>query len=306
MRVAVLAGGRSLERAVSQRSGARVELALRRLGHDPLMLDADATLGRRLADERLDAAIVAIHGRDGEDGTVQELLELAGVPYAGAGPAACVVASDKLAPPRRLLAAGLPTAAFAPVSAGAVRDLGADALLGAIGDRVGLPLVVKPARGGSSLGVRRVDAESELPAALLSALAYDDHVLCERFVAGREIAVTVLAGAALPAVEAIPQGAEGYDFDARYTPGATEFVVPAEIGPESAEAAVAACGLIGCAGFARVDLLLPAAGPPQILELNTVPGLTETSLTPLAAQAAGMTFEDLVAALLESAQIAPR
>jgi D-alanine-D-alanine ligase len=187
-----------------------------------------------------------------------------------------------------------------------VRDLGADALLGAIGDRVGLPLVVKPARGGSSLGVRRVDAESELPAALLSALAYDDHVLCERFVAGREIAVTVLAGAALPAVEAIPQGSEGYDFDARYTPGATEFVVPARIGPESSEAAVAACRLIGCSEFSRVDLLLPADGPPQILELNTVPGLTETSLTPLAAQAAGMTFEDLVAALLRSAQIAPR
>jgi D-alanine-D-alanine ligase len=305
MRVAVLAGGRSLERAVSQRSGARVELALRRLGHEPVMLDADATLGRRLAEEALDAAIVAIHGRDGEDGTVQELLELAGVPYAGAGPAACVVASDKIAAKRRLLAAGLPTAPFAPVSAGAVRDLGADALLGAIGDRVGLPLVVKPARGGSSLGVRRVDGEADLAAALLSALAYDDHVLCERFVVGREIAVTVLADRALPPVEAIPQGSAGYDFDARYTPGATEFVVPAEIGPESADAALAACRVLGCAAFARVDLLLPAEGPPQILELNTVPGLTETSLTPLAAEAAGMAFEELVSALLGAAQMAP-
>jgi D-alanine-D-alanine ligase len=305
MRVAVLAGGRSLERAVSQRSGARVELALRRLGHEPVMLDADATLGRRLAEEPLDAAIVAIHGRDGEDGTVQELLELAGVPYAGAGPAACVVASDKIATKRRLLAAGLPTPPFAPVSASAVRALGADALLPAIGRRVGLPLVVKPARGGSSLGVRRVDEEADLPAALLSALAYDDHVLCERFVPGREIAVTVFGDRALPPVEAIPHGSDGYDFDARYTPGATEFVVPAEIGPESAEAALAACRAIGCAMFARVDLLLAAEGPPQILELNTVPGLTETSLTPLAAQAAGMSFEDLVAALLEAAQIAP-
>jgi D-alanine-D-alanine ligase len=305
MRVAVLAGGRSLERAVSHRSGARVELALRRLGHEPVMLDADATLGRRLAEERLDAAIVAIHGRDGEDGTVQELLELAGVPYAGAGPAACVVACDKIATKRQLLAAGLPTAPFAPVSAGAVRDLGADALLGAIGDRVGLPLVVKPARGGSSLGVRRVDGDADLPGALLSALAYDDHVLCERYVEGREIAVTVLADRALPPVEAIPQGGEGYDFDARYTPGATEFAVPAEIGPESADVALAACRVIGCAAFARVDLLLPDDGPPQILELNTVPGLTETSLTPLAAGAAGMAFEDLVSALLAAAQIAP-
>jgi D-alanine-D-alanine ligase len=227
------------------------------------------------------------------------------VPYAGAGPAACVVASDKIATKRRLLAAGLPTAPFAPVSASAVRALGADALLPAIGEHVGLPLVVKPARGGSSLGVRRVDEDADLPAALLSALAYDDHVLCERFVPGREIAVTVLGDRALPPVEAIPHGSGGYDFDARYTPGATEFVVPAEIGPESADAALAACRAIGCAMFARVDLLLPEQGPPQILELNTVPGLTETSLTPLAAQAAGMTFEDLVAALLGAAQIAP-
>jgi D-alanine-D-alanine ligase len=301
MRVAVLAGGRSLERAVSLRSGARVELALRRLGHEPLMLDADPALGRRLVDERLDAAIVAIHGRDGEDGTVQELLELAGVPYAGARPAACASASDKIRAKRILTAAGLDTPAFARVSAGAVRELGADALLGAIGAAVGMPLVVKPARGGSSLGVRRVDVPEDLAAALLSALAYDDDVLCERFVDGREIAVTVLRDAALPPVEAIPQGADGYDFDARYTPGATEFVAPAAIGPESAEAAIAACRALGCSAFARVDLLLPAAGLPQILEVNTVPGLTETSLTPLAARAAGLSFEDLVAALLADA-----
>ena len=301
MRVAVLAGGRSLERAVSQRSGARVELALRRLGHAPVMLDADPDLCRRLCEEQLDAAIIAIHGRDGEDGTVQELLELAGVPYAGAGPAACAVASDKIATKRVLAASRIATPAFVRLSASAVRDLGADGMLDVVAEQVGLPLMVKPARGGSSLGIRRVDEVGQLAAAVLSALAYDDDVLCEAFIDGREIAVTVLADVALPAVEAIASGPAGYDFEARYTPGATEFIAPAEVGPECGVAALAACRAVGTTAFARVDLLLGGDEAPQVLEINTVPGLTETSLTPLAARAAGMAFEDLVAALLADA-----
>jgi D-alanine-D-alanine ligase len=301
MRVAVLAGGRSLERAVSQRSGARVELALTRLGHEPVPVDADGALGGRLAAGGLDCAFVALHGRGGEDGTVQELLELAGIPYTGARPEACARASDKIAAKRILLAAGLPTPPFAAVASSAVRDYGADALLEQVADRVGLPIVVKPARGGSSLGLRRVADSEALPDALLSALAYDDRVLCERWVEGREVTVTVLRGEALPPVEAIPLDDHGYDFEARYTPGATEFVVPAEIGPEAAEVAAAACEALGCSAFARVDLLVPETGRPWILEVNVVPGLTETSTAPLAAQAAGMTFEELVAALLEDA-----
>jgi D-alanine-D-alanine ligase len=301
MHVAVLAGGRSLERAVSRRSGARVELALTRLGHEVAMLDADSSLGPRLADGGFDCAFVALHGHGGEDGLVQELLELAGVPYTGAPPLACSRASDKIVAKRLLREAGLPTPVFVATGSEAVRDMGAEALLPGIAERVGLPLVVKPARGGSALGLRRVDDASQLPAALLSALAYDDRVLCERFVSGREIAVTVLRGEALPCVEAIPQGDHGYDFDARYTPGATEFVSPAADCGDAPAHAVEACRLLGCPGFARVDFLLPAAGPPQILEVNTVPGLTETSLVPLAAQAAGLTFEELVAALLEDA-----
>jgi D-alanine-D-alanine ligase len=301
MRVAVLAGGRSLERAVSQRSGARVELALTRLGHEPLPLDADAQLGANLAGGDVECAFVALHGRGGEDGTVQELLELAGVPYTGARPDACARASDKIAAKRILLAEGLPTPPFVAVSSTAVRDLGADALLERAAERLGRPLMVKPSRGGSSLGLRRVDDAEDLPAALLSALAYDDRVLCERFVDGREVTVTVLRGEALPPVEAIPLDDHGYDFEARYTPGATEFAVPAEVGPEPARIAAAACAALDCAAFARVDLLVPPAGPPWILEINVVPGLTETSTAPLAAQAAGMTFEELVAALLEDA-----
>jgi D-alanine-D-alanine ligase len=301
MRVAVLAGGRSLERAVSQRSGARVELALTRLGHEPVPVDADADLGGRLAAGGIDCAFVALHGRGGEDGTVQELLELAGVPYTGARPDACARASDKIVAKRVLQAHGLPTPPFAAVSSAAVRDLGADALLDRVAERVGRPLVVKPARGGSSLGLRRVDDPEALPPALLSALAYDDRVLCERWVEGREVTVTVLRGAALPPVEAIPLDDHGYDFEARYTPGATEFAVPAEVGPEPAQVAAAACLALGCGAFARVDLLVPEGAPPWILEVNVVPGLTETSTAPLAAQAAGMTFEELVAALLEDA-----
>jgi D-alanine-D-alanine ligase len=248
---------------------------------------------------------VALHGRGGEDGVVQELLELAGVPYTGAPPAACARATDKIAAKRLLGESGLPTPAFQVVGAAALRELGADALLDVVADRVGLPLVVKPARGGSALGIRRVDDARALPEALLSALAYDERVLCERFVDGREIAVTVLEGRALPCVEAIPLSDHGYDFEARYTPGATEFVTPAEGCEEAAAAAVRACELLGCADFARVDLIAPADGPPQILELNVVPGLTETSLAPLAAQAAGMTFEELVARLVDAAVGAP-
>jgi D-alanine-D-alanine ligase len=299
--VAVLAGGRSLERGVSRRSGARVELALTRLGHEPTVLDADAALGPRLAEGGFDCAFVALHGRGGEDGLVQELLDLAGIPYTGARPAACARASDKIVAKRLLLDGGLPTPAFEPVASASLRELGADALLDHVVERVGLPLVVKPARGGSALGVRRVDEPGGLSGALLSALAYDDRVLCERFVEGREIAVTVLDGAALPSVEAIPLTDHGYDFEARYTPGATEFVTPAEGCGEAAAIAVRACRLLGCADFARVDLIVPADGPPQVLEANVVPGLTETSLAPLAAQAAGMTFEELVARLVEAA-----
>lgn len=204
-----------------------------------------------------------------------------------------------------LVAAGLPTPAFAALSASAVRDLGADALLDRLAERVGLPLVVKPCVGGSGFGIRRVGAVDELPAALLKALAYDDAVLCEAFVAGREVTVTVLRGQALAAVETIPLGGAEYDFDARYTPGASDFVAPADVGEEPLRLAEQACALLGCAGFARVDFLVPADGPPQLLEVNVVPGLTETSTAPLAAEAVGKPFEELVADLLADAVARP-
>ena len=301
MRVAILAGGRSMERAVSQMSGARVEGALRRLGHEVETLDASRSLGQALHDGAYDCAFIALHGRGGEDGAVQELLELAGVPYTGASPLACSRSCDKALAKEALREAGLPTPASATVSAESVRALGADALLDGIAERVGLPLVVKPARGGSAIGVRRVVEESELADALLSALAYDDRVVVEAFVDGREIAVAIVHGRALPPVEAIPRGLAGYDFDARYTPGETDFVCPADVSSEASEVALAAATLLGCASFARVDLLVPADGRPQILEINVVPGLTETSLVPIAAEAAGLSFDDVVAGLLADA-----
>ena len=301
VRVAVLAGGRSLERAVSQRSGARVELALTRLGHEPVPLDADGDLGGRLAAGGIDCAFVALHGRGGEDGTVQELLELAGVPYTGARPDACARRPTRSRPSACCSPHGLPTPPFAAVSSSAVRDLGADALLERVAERVGLPLVVKPARGGSSLGLRRVDDAEALPEALLSALAYDDRVLCERWVEGREVTVTVLRGEALPPVEAIPLDDHGYDFEARYTPGATEFAVPAEVGPEPAAGRRRGVRGPRLRRPSRASTCSCPKRPPWILEVNVVPGLTETSTAPLAAQAAGMTFEELVAALLEDA-----
>ncbi len=297
----MLAGGRSLERSVSQLSGARVEGALRRLGHEVQILDADRRLGAALQTGGYDCAFIALHGRGGEDGTVQELLELAGLPYTGATPLACARSCDKALAKEALRAAGLPTPPSVTVSAESVRGLGADALLDRIAERVGLPLVVKPARGGSAIGVRRVDDEAELGDALLSALAYDDRVVVERHVTGREIAVAIVHGRALPPVEAIPRGADGYDFDARYTPGETDFVCPADVGPEVSRIALAAAEVLGCASFARVDLLVPPDGPPQLLELDIVPGLTETSLVPIAAAAAGLTFDAVVAGLLADA-----
>lgn len=301
MKVAVLAGGRSLERAVSQMSGARVEGALRRLDHEVEVLDADHDLGSALQAGGFDCAFIALHGRGGEDGTVQELLELAGIPYTGATPLACASSCDKALAKEALRQAGLPTPPSVTVSAESVRALGADALLDGIAERVGLPLVVKPARGGSAIGVRRVDDEAGLADALLSALAYDDRVVVEAHVDGREIAVAIVRGRALPPVEAIPRGADGYDFDARYTPGETDFVCPADVGPEVSRIALTAAEVLGCQSFARVDLLVPEHGPPQILEVNVVPGLTETSLVPIAAQAAGLTFDDVVSSLVADA-----
>ncbi len=304
MKVAVLKGGRSLERGVSLRSGARVEDALERLGHEVAPIDAGGDLVKRLTAECPEVAFIAMHGLGGEDGTVQELLEILGIPFTGPGVAACARCMDKVLAKYELRGAGVPTPDWFAFNETAFRELGAADALSGLEERLGFPLVVKPSRGGSALGVKFAASWFEVPEALISAFSYDDRVLLERFVEGRELAVSILGDEPLPVVEAIPAGGDRYDFEARYEIGRTTFVCPAELseaeGTAVTEAALGAYRALGCAGFARVDLILAEDGP-QVLEVNAIPGLTDTSLLPQAAEAAGMSFEQLVERILDLA-----
>lgn len=320
-KVAVLKGGRSLERAVSLRSGAHVREALERLGHAVIAIDAGPELVQELLAAEPDAAFIALHGRDGEDGTVQGLLEATGVPYTGSGPAACMCCTDKVLAKLMMQSAGVPTPAFHALRETSIRELGAGAAIGSIEAALGFPLVVKPAIGGSALGVKFARASEELPAALVGAFSYDGTVVIERYVKGRDLAVSVLETdavtetgtsaegrrpVALPVVEAVPREEGFYDYESRYEIGMTTFVCPADLNAETSaragDLALAVYGLLGCHGVARVDLMLDEATDELwVLEANVVPGLTETSLLPQAADAAGIGFDELVAEVLASA-----
>jgi D-alanine-D-alanine ligase len=310
-RVAVLKGGRSLEREVSLRSGARVEDALERLGHDVVAIDVGGDLVARLRDVRPDVAFVALHGRDGEDGTVQEILELLDVPYTGSGVSACIRCMDKVLAKHAMRDAGIPTPDFYAFNETAFKELGAGGALPEIEERLDFPIVVKPAAQGSALGIKFARSASDVPAALVAAFSYDRKVLLERHVDGRDLAVSVVdldpdGPTALPVVEAVPQEEDFYDFEARYEIGRSEFVCPADIAEatagEAQRLALDVYRLLGCAGFARVDLMLDRDDQSlTVLETNAIPGLTETSLLPQAAEAAGLGFDELVERLVELA-----
>jgi D-alanine-D-alanine ligase len=310
MRVAVLKGGRSLERQISLRSGARVKDALERLGHDPLPIDVGVDLVERLQRGRPEVAFIALHGRDGEDGTVQELLDALAIPYTGSGVSACIRAADKVLAKHAMRDRGIPTPDFFAFNETAFNELGAAQALTAIQERLGFPLVVKPASQGSALGIKFARAAEEVPAALVAAFSYDHKVLLERCVAGRDLAVSVIDDGdgpqALPIVEAVPVQEEFYDFEARYEFGRTRFSCPAPLGDEVAADAVglalSAFELLGLEGFARVDLMLERSSEElYVLEADVIPGLTDTSLLPQAADAAGLGFDELVQQLLDAA-----
>ena len=259
---------------------------------------------------RPDVAFVALHGRDGEDGTVQEILELLDVPYTGSGVSACMRCADKVVAKHAMRDAGIPTPDFYSFSETAFRELGAAKALPAIEARLEFPVVVKPAGQGSALGIKFAASAADVPGALIAAFSYDTKVLLERHVAGRDLAVSVIEGPdgpeALPLVEAIPREEDFYDFEARYEIGRTDFRCPAEVGEETTlraqELAVAVYRLLGCYGFARVDLMLEeATGELEVLEANAIPGLTETSLLPQAAEAAGIDFDALIERVLDLA-----
>src|SRR5450631_589633 len=265
-RIAVLKGGRSLERQVSLKSGARVEDAVARLGHEVISIDVGADLVARLDAGRPDVAFVALHGRDGEDGTVQELLEVMGIPYTGSGVSACIIAADKVLAKHAMRDHGIPTPDFFAFNETAFGALGAAQALPAIEERLAFPIVVKPARQGSALGVKFARTAADVPAALVAAFSYDRKVLLERYVRGRELAVSILdeggAPRVLPVVEAVPEQEDFYDFEARYEIGRTRFVCPAQLSDEmtarAGTIALETYAMLGCAGFARVDLMLDA------------------------------------------------
>jgi D-alanine-D-alanine ligase len=309
-RVAVLKGGRSLERQVSLRSGARVEDALERLGHEVLGIDVGADVVERLRATAPEVAFVALHGQDGEDGTIQELLEVLAVPHTGSGVLGCLRSWDKVLTKHLLEEAGLPTPEFFAFSEAAFEELGAGETLPAIEERLSFPIVVKPATGGSALGVKFARSAADVPAALIAAFSYADRVLLERHVRGRDLAVSVLEGGegplALPIVEAVPRDEDFYDFEARYEIGRTDFVCPAQlpggVTERAQEVALSVYALLGLSGFARIDLMLEAgSGELFVLEANATPGLTETSLLPQAAEAGGVGLDELIGRIVELA-----
>jgi len=308
-KIAVLMGGRSLEREVSLSSGRRVCDALEAAGYYVLALDVTADLVSTLRSERPDAAYIALHGKYGEDGTIQELLEFLGIPYTGPGVVACALSWDKSVTKHRLAEKDIPTPAWVTFTADAFKEMGAATALDLIPAAVGgFPVAVKPGRQGSALGFRKVERAEDLADALLSALSYDTSAIVEEWIDGTELAISVLGDGGeclvLPAVEIVPTGAL-YDFDARMNPGAADFFAPARISDEAAKAAAkVACDVhnaMDCRDVSRVDMILDAEGRPFVLECNTSPGMTETSLLPMAAEAADMTFQDVVSKLIEAA-----
>jgi len=308
-KIAVLMGGRSLEREVSLASGGRVCEALEALGYYVLALDVTADLVSTLRSERPDAAYIALHGKYGEDGTIQELLEFLGVPYTGPGVVASALTWDKSVAKHLFMQSDIPTPPWLTLTADAFKEMGAATAIDLMGPAVGgFPVAVKPSKQGSALGLFKCEHESQLAESLLDALGYDTSAIVERWIDGTEIAVSVLGAddtlEVLPPVEIVPRGAL-YDFSARYAEGETDFFAPARLSEGVAQAAREVAARVhqvtGCRDVSRVDLVVDADGIPWVLESNTSPGMTETSLLPMAAEAAGMSFQDVVSRVVRGA-----
>jgi D-alanine-D-alanine ligase len=303
--VIVLAGGLSPEREVSLHSGRRVRDALAETGVDAVLADADAALVPGILADPPGAVFPVIHGSSGEDGAIGEVLELLGVPYVGSRPSACRIAFDKPTAKTLVSATGVATPDSVTLPRETFHDLGAAAVIDLIVGRLGLPLFVKPARGGSAFGASAVRSAADLPTAVVGCFAYGDAALIERLITGTEVAVAVVdlddGPRALPAVEIVAPGGT-YDYAARYTAGRTEFFVPARLPGDAAEtasaAAAAAHSALGLRDLSRTDLIVDESGEAYFLEVNVSPGMTATSTLPLALAAAGHDFGETCAALL--------
>ena len=304
MKVAVLRGGRSAEREVSLKSGAQVENALRKRGHDVTSVDVDLNTWDVLRDGAFECVFNALHGRLGEDGTIQGMLELLGLPYTGSGVLASALCMDKARANAMMSAAGLDIPSFEEVE---ITDGVAGDLVERLVATYGLPLVVKPVREGSTIGLTIAKDVDQAASGLVLAARYDRRVLVQQFAAGIEITVGVLATPeiqVLPTLEIVSDNPV-YDYDAKYTAGKSHHIIPARISgvaqQTSSESARRAFVELGCAGMARVDIIVDADGTPWVLEVNTVPGLTELSLLPDAARAAGIAFDELCQRLVDHA-----
>ena len=308
LNVLVLAGGISHERDVSLRSGRRVADGLSAHGHRVTVREPDSNLLQVIRELEPDVVWPALHGASGENGALRALLTAAGVPFVGAGAEAARLAWLKPVAKTVVARAGVATPASVTLPTETFKELGAVSVLEALGDALTAPLVVKPAEGGSAQGVSYVDVMEDLPRALVNAYTYNDVALIERRVNGIEIAVTVLdtgAGStALPAVEIVPRNGV-YSFEARYNAGETSFFTPARLtdaaAQQAADAAVAAHDALGLRHLSRVDLIVDADGAPWFLEANVLPGLTETSLVPLAIEEAGFDLGAVYVGLAEQA-----
>lgn len=292
-RIGVLMGGLSSEREISLKSGDAVLAGLLRAGYKAVAVDVDVDLAEALRKERIEAAFVALHGRWGEDGTVQGMLEMMGIPYTGSGVLGSALAMDKCLDKALLISLGVPTPDYRVCESKGNGDLP-------------LPFVVKPACEGSSVGISVVRLPQEIAPAMETAFKYGDRVLVERYVEGREITVGIVNGLVLPIVEVRPKSGV-YDYSSKYTKGMTEYLVPADLPKEIEKAAQDAALTVWkhfrLAGCARIDMIVDAGNRPQVIDINTSPGMTETSLVPKAWASLGRTFDDLVEEILQGASL---
>lgn len=292
LKVAIITGGQLQEREVSLRSANRVATQLRQYAHTVKTLELDHNLLDYLREFHPDVAWPVIHGREGEDGSLQDLLELGGIPYVGSGPKGCRISLSKPVAKSVVEKNGLPTPRSVALPQILFRQVGATTLLAEVSTRLGFPLMVKPSRGGSAMGITYVEDEAGLRTAMVNAFAYDDEVLIEQFISGREVSVSIIEDSgesrALPSVE-IRTDAGRYDFDARYLTGRTEFFAPAPLEEELDERvralALQCHRVLELEGFSRIDLIVDNDNNPWFIDANAVPGMTDTSLWPLAAEA---------------------
>ncbi|MNJ12534.1 D-alanine--D-alanine ligase [compost metagenome] len=292
-RVAVLYGGKSAEREVSLKSGAAVIEALTSAGVDVVAIDVGDDLLQRLLDEKIDRAFIILHGRGGEDGSMQGLLECLGIPYTGSGILASALAMDKLRTKQVWQSLGIPTPRHAV--------LGSESDCISAGTELGFPLIVKPAHEGSSIGMAKVNGVDELIAAWKDAATYDSQVLVEQWIHGPEFTVATLRGQVLPPI-ALGTPHTFYDYDAKYLASDTQYRIPCGLSAEKEQELIdltaRACDAVGIAGWGRLDVMQDEQGRFWLLEVNTAPGMTDHSLVPMAARAAGLDFQQLVLAIL--------